>query len=102
MLAIAGRRWTIEKSLQAGKGLTCLDEHQVRRWAPWRRWTLLAMLAHTPLAVMTTAEREHRPTHAGLIDLTCSEVRLLLVAALATLPNPVHALAHAADWSRWR
>src|SRR3954453_5089494 len=31
---------------------TGLDEHQVRRWTPWRRWTLLAMLAHALLAVL--------------------------------------------------
>ncbi len=38
------------------KGLTGLDEHQVRRWTSWRRWTLIAMLAHAPLAVLTTTE----------------------------------------------
>ena len=30
---------------QAGKGLTGLDEHQVRRWDSWHRWTTLAMLS---------------------------------------------------------
>ena len=44
----AGR---VEESFQAGKGLAGLDEHQVRRWTSWRRWTLLAMLAHALLAV---------------------------------------------------
>lgn len=29
---VAGRRWTIEETFQAGKGLTGLDEHQVTRW----------------------------------------------------------------------
>jgi SRSO17 transposase len=48
LVAVAGRRWTIEESFQGGKGLAGLDEHQVRRWLPWRRWTLLAMLAHAP------------------------------------------------------
>jgi SRSO17 transposase len=46
LIRIAGRRWTIEESFQAGKGLAGLDDHQLRRWLPWRRWTLLAMLAH--------------------------------------------------------
>ncbi|TCM42492.1 hypothetical protein EV648_11022 [Kribbella sp. VKM Ac-2568] len=27
LVAVAGRRWTIEESFQAGKGLTGLDEH---------------------------------------------------------------------------
>jgi SRSO17 transposase len=102
LITIAGRRWTIEESFQAGKGLAGLDEHQVRRWIPWRRWTLLAMLAHALLAVITAAEREHRPADAGLIELTCAEVRRLLTAALATLPASVDPLARAAAWSRWR
>jgi SRSO17 transposase len=102
LIVVAGRRWTIEESFQAGKGLAGLDEHQVRRWIPWRRWTLLAMLAHALLAVITAAERADHPAAAGLIDLTCAEVRRLLTAALATLPARIDALAHAADWSRWR
>jgi SRSO17 transposase len=102
LIKVAGRRWTIEENFQAGKGLAGLDEHQVRRWTPWRRWTLLAMLVHALLAVITAAEREHRPAGAGLIDLTCAEVRRLLTAALATLTDPVDALARAADWSHWR
>jgi hypothetical protein len=102
LITVAGRRWTIEESFQAGKGLAGLDEHQVRRWTPWRRWTLLAMLAHALLAVLTAAERAHHPADAGLIELTCAEVRRLLTAALATLPAPVDTLARAADWSRWR
>jgi SRSO17 transposase len=102
LITVAGRRWTIEESFQAGKGLAGLDEHQVRRWTPWRRWTLLAMLAHALLAVLTAAERAHHPADAGLIELTCAEVRRLLTAALATLSAPVDRLARAADWSRWR
>src|ERR687889_770099 len=86
LVAVAGRRWTIEEAFQGGKGLECLDEHQVRRWLPWRRWTLLAMLAHALLVVLTAAERADHPANAGLIDLTCAEVRRLLTAALATLP----------------
>jgi SRSO17 transposase len=102
LIKIAGRRWTIEENFQSSKGLAGLDEHQVRRWLPWRRWTLLAMLAHALLAVLTATEREHHPAGAGLIDLTCAEVCRLLTAALAPLIAPVDALIHAADWSRWR
>jgi hypothetical protein len=36
----------------AGKGLAGLDEHQVRRWTSWRRWTLLAMIAAILLVVL--------------------------------------------------
>ncbi len=34
---VTGRRWTGEEPFQAGKGLTGLDDHQLRRWLPWRR-----------------------------------------------------------------
>jgi SRSO17 transposase len=45
LVRVAGRRWTVEENFQAGKGLAGLDEHQVRRWTSWRRWTLLAFSA---------------------------------------------------------
>src|SRR3954466_14230884 len=102
LITVAGRRWTIEECFQSGKGLAGLDEHQVRRWTPWRRWTLLAMLAHALLAVITAVEREHRPADTGLIALTCAEIRRLLTAVLAPLTAPVDGLAHATGWSRWR
>ena len=61
LVRVAGRRWTIEESFQTGKGLTGLDQHQVRRWTSWHRWTILAMLAHAFLAVITAAERADNP-----------------------------------------
>jgi SRSO17 transposase len=102
LITVAARRWSIEESFQSSKGLAGLDEHQVRRWTPWRRWTLLAMLAHALLAVLTAAEREQHWSDAGLIALTCAEVRRLLTAALMPLTAPVDVLTHAAAWSRWR
>lgn len=66
------------ESFQAGKGLAGLDEHQVRRWLPWRRATVLAMLAHALLAAITTVERAGHPAPTGLIALTCDEVCRLL------------------------
>jgi SRSO17 transposase len=57
LVRVAGRRWTIEESFQTGKGLAGLDEHQVRRWTSWRRWALLAMLAH---ALLTRTFRSFR------------------------------------------
>jgi SRSO17 transposase len=61
MVRVAGRRWTVEGAFQAGKGLAGLDEHQVRRWTSWRRWTLLAMIAHALLAVIAAHERSQHP-----------------------------------------
>ncbi|MGC5008466.1 IS701 family transposase [Streptomyces sp. DT203] len=53
LVGVVGRRWTVEETFQSGKGLTGLDEHQVRRWTSWHRWVTLAMLAHAFLAVAT-------------------------------------------------
>ncbi len=65
LVRVAGRRWTIEESFQAGKGLTGLDEHQVRRWTSWQRWTPLAMLAHALLAVLAATEPSTPPPRPG-------------------------------------
>lgn len=43
---VAGLRWRIEEGFASAKELTGLDEHQVRSWTSWHRWTLIAMLAH--------------------------------------------------------
>ena len=56
LVRVAGRRWTVEESFQACKGLTGLDQHQVRRWVSWQRWTVLAMLAYAFLAVLAATE----------------------------------------------
>jgi hypothetical protein len=67
---VAGRRWAVEESFQAGKELAGLDEHQVRRWTSWHRWTVLAMLAHAFLAVTAATERARAALPAALIPLT--------------------------------
>ena len=63
----------IEESFQAAKGLVGLDQHQVRRWTSWYRWTTLAMLAHAFLAVACAIERDTVPTPIGLITLTVND-----------------------------
>jgi len=52
-----------------------LDEHQVRRWTSWHRWTILSMLAHAFLAVLAATERSKRSEHAGAIPMTCNEIQ---------------------------
>jgi hypothetical protein len=91
-------RWrTIEESFAASKELAALDEHQVRTWTSWQRWTALAILAHAFLSVM--AATEPAPEHnTGLIQLTRNEIRRLLTAAIA----PVHHIEHVIRWSTWR
>jgi Transposase DDE domain len=60
--ALYAERWQVEENFQASKRLTGLDEHQVRRWGSWYRWTTLAMLA-------IAGATEHPPP-AGQIPLT--------------------------------
>jgi SRSO17 transposase len=61
LATVAGLRWTTEENFQASKGLTGLDEHQVRRWASWCRWTTLAMLA---TAFLTMPAARHQRTRS--------------------------------------
>jgi SRSO17 transposase len=99
LVRVAGTRWRIEESFQATKTLTGLDEHQVRRWSSWRRWTLIAMLAHALLAVFAAAARTRHPSPAGLISLTCNEAARLLNRLIS---SPVSSLVSALSWSHWR
>ncbi|MEU6973883.1 IS701 family transposase [Kitasatospora aureofaciens] len=45
LVAVATRRWGTEEAFAICKGEAGLDQHQVRRWTPWYRHTILAMLA---------------------------------------------------------
>lgn len=99
LVRVAGRRWTIEEAFQAGKGLAGMDEHQVRRWTSWYRWTLLAMVAHALLAVLAADEHTDRPAPADMIELTCAEIRRLFITLIV---DPVRALACPLRWSHWR
>ncbi|NMI02334.1 IS701 family transposase [Pseudonocardia acidicola] len=99
LVRVAGARWTIEESFQVGKGLTGLDEHQVRRWISWRRWTLVAMLAHALLTVLAATERAQHPAPSGLIALTCNEIARLLNRLVI---EPARRLADPLAWTDWR
>ncbi|MEU5882693.1 IS701 family transposase [Spirillospora sp. NPDC047279] len=99
LVKVAGRRWTIEESFQAGKGLCGLDQHQVRTWKSWYRWTTLAMLAHAFLAALTTTERAHQHDEPGLIPMTLAEVQRLLTRLTTNTPP---AAGHHLRWSQWR
>ena len=94
----AGLRWTIEENFQAAKGLTGMDEHQVRRWTSWYRWVTLTMLAAAVLTIATVAEHAH-PTPEGQIPLTRNEIAHLLATLII---SPARDPAHQLRWSRWR
>jgi SRSO17 transposase len=97
LVRVAGRRWSIEESFAAGKELAALDEHQVRTWTSWQRWTALSILTHAFLSVMAATEPDPE-TDNGLIRLTRNEIRRLLAAAV----QPVHDIIHVLSWSTWR
>jgi SRSO17 transposase len=61
LLAVAGRRWTIEESVEAAKGEGGLDHDEVRHSHGWYRHITLAMLALAYLAVV----RSRLPGAAG-------------------------------------
>jgi len=98
LVRVAGRRWAVEEAFQAGKGLAGLDQHQVRRWISWRRWTLLAMIAHALLAVLAAGHAE-RPRAADMIGLTCNEIRRLFTVLIV---EPARVSACPLAWSTWR
>ena len=97
LVRVAGTRWCIEECFQTGKGEVGLDQHQVRRWDSWYRYTTLVMLAHAMLAVIAAHERatatERRRT---LIPLTVNEIRHLF-AKLIT--NTVRTISYWLHWS---
>jgi SRSO17 transposase len=99
LVRVAGQRWRVEESFQTSKGLTGLDQHQVRRWTSWHRWVTLAMLAHAFLTVITATDRAATPTPDGLIPTTVNEQRRLIDALmLRPRASPARLLA----WSTWR
>lgn len=105
LVRVAGIRWRIEESFAGGKELAALDEHQVRGWTSWRRWTVLAMLAHAFLSVLTasqpiptTSEPASDQSLAGLIPLTRNEIRRMFTGLTATLKSVNFRLG----WSLWR
>ena len=97
LVRVARARWKIEESFQSSKELTGLDQHQVRTWTSWHRWTVLAMLAHAVLSVMTATDPAPEPD-SGLTALTHNEIRRLLTAAITA----IRAAAHVLHWSTWR
>ena len=92
-------RWLIEENFQAGKGLTGLDEHQVRRWTSWYRWVTLAMLGAAVLTIAAAIESARGPAAAGQIPLTRNEIAHLLAAVTAP---PGRDAGHRLRWSHWR
>jgi SRSO17 transposase len=100
LVRVAGTRWCIETCFQTAKSAVGLDEHQVRRWDSWYRYTTLVMLCHAVLTVIAAGERDQpRTEHQSLIPLTVKEIRHLFAKLVN---NTVHTISHWLAWSRWR
>jgi SRSO17 transposase len=98
LVHVAGSRWKVEDGFAGGKELTALDEHQVRSWTSWHRWTILALLAHAFLSVLASQAASSHPADESLIPLTRNEIRRLLAGLSRQLAAPGAQL----HWSRWR
>ena len=99
LVRTAGSRWKVEEGFAACKELAALDEHQVRSWTSWHRWTILALLACAFLTVLAAAQPGgSQPRDDQLIPLTCHEIRRLFTGLCQQPPAPATQL----HWSRWR
>jgi Transposase DDE domain len=97
LIAVAGRRWSIEEAFQAAKTHIGLDHYQCRGWIAWHRFILLAMFA----LVITVAcqQPDHvDPRHDILIALTIGELRRLAASIAPVTSAPATAIR----WSLWR
>jgi hypothetical protein len=83
---------------QSAKGLTRLDEHQLRRYASWSRRVALTMLGYAFLAVVRADEHVCHSAPDGLTPLTSNEIRRLFITFTV---QPVHAVAYRLSWSTW-
>jgi len=99
LVKTAGIRWTVEENFQASKGLAGLDEHQVRRWESWYRWTTLAMLATAFLTIAAATGLAHTPAPADQIPLTRNEIAALFGTLVI---EPARDTRHRLRWSTWR
>ena len=64
---VAGARWSIETTIEEGKGEAGLDEYEVRYWHSWHRHITLSLMAHAFLASIRqpVGEKPARPRPGG-------------------------------------
>jgi SRSO17 transposase len=99
----AGLRWPIESCFQDSKGQTGLDQHQVRTWRSWHRYTTLVLVAAAFLAVLAARQPRPAPSMLPAADeiapLSVAEIRRLLPFVFT---KPDVTMAHALSWLAWR
>jgi SRSO17 transposase len=100
LVRVAGVRWIVEESFQAAKGQVGLDQHQVRRWTSWHRFTTLALAALAVLAICAAdARTPDRRAQPDMIELAVNEIRRLINVLLI---RPTRSIAYRLRWSNWR
>jgi len=100
LVRVAGVRWTVEEGFQAGKGQVGLDQHQVRRWTSWHRFTTLALAALAVLAICAAdARTADRPAQPDMIELTVNEISRLINILII---RPIRSVTYRLRWSNWR
>ncbi|MEU8164932.1 hypothetical protein AB0B97_00335 [Micromonospora sp. NPDC049004] len=90
------------RELPGRKSQVGLDQHQVRRWDSWHRFTILALAALAVLAICaadTAAHETAAPTDSSLIRLTVNEIHRLINTSII---RPNSDLTHRYHWSQWR
>ena len=76
LVRVAGMRWTVEESIQTGKGEVGLDHYEVRSWTGWYRHMTLALWAQAFLSVVRAergvpvAPKKGRLIHPGPSSLS--------------------------------
>ncbi|MFF0721852.1 hypothetical protein [Micromonospora sp. NPDC003816] len=71
----------------------------MRRFDSWYRHTILVMLAHANLTVITARERgNHTSHHRTLIALSFNEIRRLFAQLIANTIRPIHHRLHRSGW----
>jgi SRSO17 transposase len=111
MVAVAGRRWTIEEDHQFGTDQFGFDQSQVRLYTPIMRHITLVTAALAVCAVTASAARANTPPpptptdptqppppDPGLIALTVVEIKRLFNLATRT----TRSIGHHLRWSHWR
>ncbi len=69
LVQVAGKRWTVEESIECAKGEVGLDQYEVRSWTGWYRHITLAMWASAFLSVIREesgaemAPKKRQPRH---------------------------------------
>ena len=111
LVAVAGRRWTVEEDHEFGKDQFGYDQSQTRLYTPIMRHIVLVMAALAVCAVTAAKARTRAqppptpdnptqppPADPGLIPLTVVEVKKLFNLATRIWRSTSHHL----HWSWWR